>query len=417
MRGANVRGWTAAVLMLVLGACPEPGVGPGPAGDAGVDGGAAGEDGGTSETVWPEAELVLEGAINPSLAVAPDGTIRMAYQQDDAIWVRDLAGGAPVRLADKVAGVSNELRMVASPDEDRALVTWTGRGAVWLSAGTAESDPFILTHGDADLFSLSPSWPAAGPVLTARTVDLWYGGTQVQGKLFAIRLEGRDSVGDPSEAEALEIAAQYHHYGERERLLDLGDRGLLVLRMHPESDPDDPEAFMIRWWRLRTSQTSRFLEIAATGTFRGPDGARWIQPWDLGGGRYAMTWCATVSSMVFDVFVSELTVDETGTPSWDGAGTNVSLTTGATDNSDDPRLLPTGDGRFWMPWRETSYGPRVAILGSDLAPTRIYGPPTELEQSSSQQLDAVVDADGSLVLAATFTGDVNRVRVFRLPLP
>lgn len=403
----------ALVLTAGLGGCPEPGVGPG-APDAGRDGGAS--DGGGEAAAWPEAERVLENATNPALTVSADGTIRLAYQQDGWIRVGELAGGDPVDVAEGDYERGDELWLSSAPDADRALLVWNPGWGAWLVDGALDGAPFRLA--ELGLVNLSPAWTRVGPVVTARTGDFYRGDTLVRGKLVAFRVEDASPVPVPSDAEALEaVGSTFYLWGERERLVDLGERGFLVFRMSPERNPEDPDGVLARWWRLRSTAASRYLEVVDTGTLAGLSAPRWIQPWDLGDGRFALTWCAPTNSLVQDVFVAELSIDASGVPTLAGPGENVSLTSGLTDNSDDPRLLPTGDGRFWLAWRESSYGPRAALLGPDLSPTHLFGPREELESDTSAQLDAVVDADGNLVLAASFTGDRLRVRVFRLPLP
>ena len=72
--------------------------------------------------------------------------------------------------------------------------------------------------------------------------------------------------------------------------------------------------------------------------------------------------------MLYEVitFLAGFELGEDGSPVLTTGSQNLSMTTGATDSSDFPIVAPVGDGRFWVAWRETTYGPRVALMSADL---------------------------------------------------
>ena len=148
--------------------------------------------------------------------------------------------------------------------------------------------------------------------------------------------------------------------------------------------------------------------------------AAWIQLWPLGPDRYAMTWGGTPTSLVFDVFVTGVTLDANHAPTLDSTYVNVSATSGVTQNSDHAIVRPTGDGRAWLAWRETDYGPRVALLSQDLQPTLILSPSVNFPCSSDSSIGARVDAEGTLHLVAgtrANEGTGRQVRYWKIPLP
>ncbi|HCF59792.1 MAG TPA: hypothetical protein DFS52_17575 [Myxococcales bacterium] len=430
-----------ALLVLLLSACPDSESPTGPGGsDAGarVDGGDGGgttdPDGGRPRIVWPEATHVVEGAHEAGLVLSPSGIVTLAYKKEQKVWThRDPPTGAPVALGDALSS-GTELRIFASPTEDRAFVAWTGRYGVSLTAGVPDSERLTLYYGEGELYTLGGGWFGGMPALIARSGEVHYSdGTQIPGRhlAFTVPIDATDELPlpEPREENALAtVGNSFHHYDESETLVDLGDGTALMFDRWTEKPPgDDTERDHARWRILRrsvlaTGSRAHYL-LARTGTFALPDSpAAWIRAFSLGGGKYALAWGSTPDTLVFDVFLAGFELNEAGEPFLTTGSQNISMTTGATDNSDFPLVAPVGDGRFWLAWREVAFGPRVALMSADFKILAIGAPNDELGCDLSGAMGAAADSEGTLHLVAGFSeddGEYGRpyVRYFRIALP
>jgi len=421
---------SAAWATMLLAGCPAepPGVPSGGDAAAPADGAVVGPDAGAA-LPWPEATLEIQDARNPAFAQAPDGRLMLAYQQGGQVFVQnDPPAGTPAALGAGSTSGSSELRMVASPTEDRAFVVWTDGSGVSLTGGVPDGPASPLYDGLGSLYSLAPGWVGDRPYVLARVGEVWYGPDHYPPMQlgFHVPLGTPGALPMPStpvDGAALRaLPPAFHHYTEAEQLLDLGQgRALTFLNSWEtnEADAQDPTHYA-RWWVLGQAPSGRWLRIVRSGQLAMPEtGVAWIQAHALGEGRYALTWAGSANtSLVYEVFVAGLAIDADGTPSLTTAPVNVSMTLGDTDNSDHPVLASAGDGRTWLAWREFRYGPRVALLGSDFRVTALSAPPVDLECNGSSSIAGVADADGTFHLAAAVVpGGALSLRYWRFPRP
>lgn len=423
--------WMSVLVVVAMGvacgtdpaATPDGGTDAGPGTDGGTDGG---DDAG-HVLKWPEPSLVIEGAVDPKLVQGPDGELTLVYLRDNKIWAwRDPGKGEPVELG-AASTHSTDMSAVASPDEDRILVAWSGNSGVVLTDGVPDGPAFGLYQGDMSLNTVGASWVDGAPVVTAHTS---YGGVSLPAGLLAFRVPF-DAIGDfplPAPAESQFLAKpvnSYRHYDETHRTLDLGDGRGLVFDTHHGANPIDPE-YEKHWlvWRVvapdeaATGPRRHYLVRKSTGFLEFPHWAAWVQPTRLPDGRVVLTYGTSENSLVYDVHLVLLDIAEDGTPSLGSTPLNISQTFGQTQNSDHALIHPTGDGRYWIVWRETDVGPLVAILDDKFQPKRIVGPSDALKCDESSSIGAVVDADGTLHLAAVSgTDDAFYLRLFSFPRP
>ena len=84
-------------------------------------------------------------------------------------------------------------------------------------------------------------------------------------------------------------------------------------------------------------------------------------------------------------------------------------------------MLPAGDGRIWISWRERNFGPRVALYDSDLKRIAITAPAQELNTWASQPVVAAVDSHHTLYVAAVVSPisvkDGHEVWLWRFEVP
>ncbi|MDF1562184.1 MAG: hypothetical protein P1V51_04025 [Deltaproteobacteria bacterium] len=401
----------------------------------GGDGGSAdgGEgDGGVPPPAWPQALATLPGASEPTLTRAPDGTLTLTFVRDGKLWLqRPALGGTPVELG-AASGFQLEVFAATHPTEDRLFVVWGDGHAVIVTDGIPEGPafrPFLNQFGNG----ASPrgaGWLRHRPVVFGQTGETWVGSEvyPAEGFAFAVPIDFPQylPLPEPHPEGVLDpFWNGYHYYEEAFLPHDLGNGELLVFFPHARNTAADPTGSptLARWRYLHpdTSQTAArsFYLVGTGGEFELPEpGAAWIQLWKLDGDRWALTWGSSTTSLVFDVHIAPVTLDENGAPVLGSTYYNVSSTPGMTQNSDHAIVRPVGDGRVWLAWRETGYGPRAALLDAQLRPTAIYAPAVDFPCNLSSSMGAQVDADGALhLVAGLLPADQLEVRYWRLELP
>ncbi len=402
--------WALCALFALSTACGEPATD-----DGGDDGGG---DGGDDATLsWPEAPTaVVSGAAAPALAVTAEGTVVLAYVNDGQVWVEvDPPAATPVAVGDSVSD-RTQLTAAGSPSGDQALVVWTYGRHVWIDGGTVGTAGRLVDSWDvADRVRLS--WTGERPLLAMET--------GAAGQVLV--------VGDPTAAMApapqagdtlIAVRSGFRYHQESLAAVDLGEDQ--VLAFSPWGVTSDGDYGTDASWasgQCPTDSAPGWCQPQQSGTFAlpGPDNQNrtWIQAHQLGAGSLALTWAATPGgTMVFDVFLARLTFDATEGPALGATNVNVSDTPGTTDNSDHPFVLPAGDGRLWVAWREQAFGPRVALYDSELNRLALVAPDRDPNLNLTQAIAAAVGPDGSLHLAgAVTTGDTNEVHYWRLAGP
>lgn len=417
--------WLA--LVMLGGACREASPpGSWPLGE--TDGGTPPETDAGLRIIWPAPSLTIEDAIDPLLVAAPGGVRTLLYQQGGKLWaMRGPVGGTPFELG-QTGGVV-EASATASPTDDRVFVAWAGRRGRWLVDGQPEGAVLVLYEGLADLSNIGTGWFAGRPAVNAYTNEVWYGSTRYPPTMIAFSLPadpGALPLPAPRADQLLDPSANpYHHHDEIHRFIDLGNGTALLFRTTWRQDPNDATGLkrFARWHHLKPKLNSaltstHYLVSVKEGLMELPAWAAWIQPHALGDGKFALSWGSSDNSLVYDVFVAGLAIAEDGTPSLTTAAVNVSKTTGMTQNSDHALVLPTGDGRLWLAWRETDRGPRVALLDAQtFRVLRIASPPSELFCNMASSMGAVVDGEGTLHLAAGFNDGSLSVHYYELHLP
>ena len=389
-----------------------------PDNDGGAD--ANTEDGGDadggSDLLWPEASASFAG-YQPALAIHPDGRILLAYESEGQVWLRmNPASADEPQLLGSGVGENSVVQAAASPEENVSLVAWCYGIGVWIDGSTATLPAAHLVDSFDVAADMRLTWTGTKPLLVMENrnaVQAWSPDPDSQNPIAA-----------PVEADRLLTAFDgMRHYGEDVSAIELDEQGILAFQPVAEAGPtgyDNLARYVIA--RKDPVQSPYFRpERSDTLTLPGSDelNRRWIQVHDLGELGPVLSWTETSpGTMVYDVFLNRMSLDEEDRPRLRGNPVNLSGTGGQTDNSDFPVVLSTGEGRIWVAWRESFFGPRVALFDSELNRLGLIAPDNELNQYNNQPISAVVDAAGSLHLAAVVRpAQEAQIHYWRIDLP
>ncbi len=427
-----------------------------------IDGGGWGDGGGRDDPgdglQWPDASAIILAAGSPDLARASGGTLLLITSEAGRVMLRsDPQQAEPAAPVDLGPG-GGLPRIAVDPGSEQAAVVWIRDGytlmTAWIDQGEPDGAAFeLISAEDRRGKEWSPSrghslrWFADGPVLTMISalpqVEVYGPGGDVverqdpRSDWFAIAVPRPETGTLPQPPESMRLftrpASVWLGHAEWPTALDLagtsaaidGPALLAVSNMQQFIDGEGPfmsymvgrrstiGGFPYEWvYNDQSGDTVRLPGVEG--------GVSWIQGHPLDDGAALLSWCAPSGGMVFDVFVTTMTVADDGTPSLGDQAINVSQTLGLTDHSEAPLVLSAGGGRFWIAWRETSFGPRVALYEADLTRVGIAAPDNELNVSSTAPLGAAVNPDdGALWLAAQVApveGEPE-VRLWRIEQP
>lgn len=397
---------------------------------------------------WPEARLVVPGARTPALAIA-GGTVLLAYTRADQELVLRAGpvDGSEVVLSTRDepgAGVTRYAppRIAADPGARQAVVLWSFgeadlRTAWWRDGALEAPDTSIIDLRGLPLLaweparSLSVAWSSSGPLAVIDSIEPSVQVMNPDGTLGPSQ-KARDVVyafpiPEPSDPPlpwpdaTVELAdypgGYYMGYGESPTIVPLAMRaewgpGPAALVVAPfqkwavegtGTRPLGPAWAVARLVPGSAGREGCWLQPVARGNMDLPDpeGKAWIQIHPLGPDHGVLTYCRPEGdTAVYDIFMQRYVLGTDGVPAVEGGFVNVSETFGWTDHSEYPVVLPAGDGRFWVAWRESEFGPRVALHDAQLNRVGIAAPEVELHQDPSDAVAAAVDATGALHLAA-----------------
>ncbi len=446
----DVHVWLLLGFMSAFGAgCSEA-----PAG--GNDGGEGDDGNGATEALsWPAEELAaFEGGRAPDVSVTAGGVVLLALEREGRSEVIVDPGGQAV-VVDLGEGEGG--RITASPNDEEAVVLFQRYDATlggdvtfcaWLNDGELQAPPFELID-DQEEWGLSRTergislyWTGAGPAAFLHSHLREISGAVEQDSradfiLLPVPRPEAGPVGLPSLGMRLATHPSYHRisHGESPTIFDLTD--------HPLSTPEKPMVLAAKSRAENLSEGEDFEPalqwiLAMTmpgndshwGNWFGPvdDGTSpmpfesntsWIEIHRLEPRKGVVTWHAPSGGMVFDVFMTSLLIDDDGVPELGEDYINVSQTYGMTDHSEHPVVRGTGDGRAWVTWRESTFGPRVSLYDEDLNRLGAAAPDVDLRQSGSAPMGAALLPGGDLVVAAQVSPKDSspEVRVWRIELP
>lgn len=441
--------WMTFGLAAIGIGCSSPTIGKEAGGDGGDD---DLKDGDETLLRWPQDSLRLPGASAPDLALTAGGTMLIAYLESGRVRLAvDPIDGAGV--LDLGPGASLPPRLVVSDQTEQAVVLWspvdTSLYGAWIDQGELDGSPFELVSQQGRwALEWKPSrglkgiWTAAGPVVLTLAacpeVEIYDpSGELVERQFpssdwfaFAVPRPEAGALPVPPEAQALFGVEHgvFLGFGETASLLDLdgssagaeGPSVLAVSNLRHEPVGGGPPGM---WWAVaRRGAGAGWFSPGLSGVAAMPGeaaGFAWLQVHPLGPDQAVLTWCQASGGLVFDVFMTRLERDADGTPSPDSDAINVSQTYGLTEHSEFPIVLPAGGGRLWVTWRESYFGPRVALYDAGLSRLAIAAPEEEYNLNGSAPMGAAVDAQGALWLAAQVEGQAGQpeVRLWRIEHP
>ncbi len=382
--------------------------------DAGTDGTDGGDDGGVS-LPWPDTTLEMEG-VQPSIALGGDGMLVLAFEHEGKVWVlQDPVSGTKPVAVEESAGESTWVRAVGAPEDDSVLVAWSYARGVWVD----EAGPGLPSDKMVDSFEVGDrvglAWSMDGPLLLLDDKS----GTHV----LLVKESGPAPAPVPDDLLiAPNAGTGFHYFNEIPTVADLGSGDVLAFALLGEEN-DSGYGTKARWVIGQRVQNGEYYRPRDSGTLDLPGGREqnhfWIQVHRLDADRWILSWAqVSPGSQVFDVFLSKLGFGQDGVPELEGDAVNISNTPGETDNSDHPLVLPAGDHRIWVAWREINFGPRVALLDNDLKMLAITAPDDELDLDESQPISAAVDKNGTLHLVAVVRPDGDaKIRYWQFELP
>ncbi len=405
---------------------------------------------------WPEARLVVPGATTPALAIA-GGTVLLAYSRADLELVLRAGpvDGAEVVLSTRDAPGARVTRfappkIAADPDGRQAVVLWSFGEAdlrtAWWRDGTVEApDTSIIDFSGLPLLgwmparNLSVAWSPTGPMAVVDSIEPSIQIMNPDGSLgpsqkardvvYAFPIPGPSEPPLPWPDASVELAdypgGYYMGYGECPSIVPLAARaewgpGPAALVVAPfqkwvvedaGTRPLGPAWAIARRVPGSADRNGRWLQPVARGNLDLPDpqSKAWMQVHPLGADSGILTYCRPDGgTAVYDIFMQRYVLGDDDVPVVQGQAVNVSQTYGLTDHSEYPVVLPAGDGRFWFAWRESEFGPRVALYDALLNRVGIAAPDVELHQGESEAVAAAVDAAGALHLAAVVYPQSNR---------
>ncbi|MBN2192549.1 MAG: hypothetical protein JW751_07005 [Polyangiaceae bacterium] len=357
---------------------------------------------------WPVATRTWSGARAPALTITAGGQVLVGYALDHAFSVEldPASSPSPVQISTNI-GSAGVVRFVPGPTGDGVTAFDASGHTYFLDGAVLVADAFPIgypTVGGVSLFGT-----AARPIALVETnyqnAAFW---------LHAVALPDPGAPDLPPLSDTTLVAQRdfaASMYAEASSFLELAETsdtvtGLVVPSVAvPSASGYATEA---RWVRVSGGlSTGGYLTREAEGTFSLPiaadRNASWVGAHDLGGGKYALTWhqIPECACMVFDVMLAQLSVDAGGIPRVTGNAINVSDTPGQTDESDHPLVLPRADGSFYIAWRESAFGPRLALYDESFTRQWIIAPDQDLKVRLDDPIAAVVDDAGRLHLVAT----------------
>jgi len=397
---------------------PSDSAGGGGATDAGGTGGAggsvAGGSGGTGGTEqppahsWPEPRLKIPGATKPAVAVTPGGTVLLAYSLDQKLWLqRDPEHSSSREMLEDQVGDGIDIRAVTDPTSEHAFLIDGNLRAWWIDSVTTEHAGFQVSSW-WNATSLSISWTSGRPVVAMRSN---HDNTEYWVHAWQAPPGGGAALPTPDEATLLGtelFAAQL--YDEAPSFVALtGDTGVVVFSQ-PGYTSQNPYGRYARWMSVgrdpsRAADDGAYYLPGAAGMLELPvpqsENASWVAIHPVGGAA-VLTWhmVPECACQVNDIYMQRLAFDANGVPSLEGGAVNVSGTSGQTDESDPPIVRAASAGKIWVAWRESAFGPRVALYDASLQREWVGAPAVDARCDLTQPLSAVADSSGALWVAA-----------------
>jgi hypothetical protein len=423
---------------------------------------------------WPAERLVVTGAHAPALAIA-GGTVLLAYAREDGKMVLRAGAetGAEVLLSTRTneegATLSSRSfpKIAGDPSSRHAVVLWSWgeadlRMAWWKDDVLEITDASPINLAGLTIYSWLPArnlnlaWTDGGPLAALQSNepavqlqnpdgtwaqpqlgrDVWYA-------LKVPRATDAPVLWPDATVELFNYAGgMYLGFGEAPSLVPLASRpewgtgpaALVAPSFMATKTEGDITRFLGMNWAIArqvpgsAARNGSWLEPVTKGHMEvvpDPEYKSWIQLHPLGPDNGILTYCRPDGgTAVYDVFAQRYVLSAEGVPSVEGEAINVSETFGGTDGSEYPVVLPTGDGRWWIAWRESEFGPRVALYDALMNRVGIATPDVDLHQNEAESVAAAVDANGALHLAAVVNPSrtqgnqgLNEVRYWVLERP
>ena len=295
-------------------------------------------------------------------------------------------------------GISENYPVMAagSPQTDQSLVVSKYGKAVTIDGSDPVLPASFLTSSFDVASRLRLSWQSEKPLLVMENNQ----------SVQALRVDTAAQAGPPTpDDEIFSMPSSMRYHGEDVSAAELGENKLLAFNPYGETG-ESGYGNLARWVIAAHDDTiSPYFRVEKTGTLSFPEPAdtnrRWIQVHPLADNQWILTWAVLPpGTMVFDVMMAKVTLNAEEEPEWASPVINVSSTAGQTDNSDYPIILPVADGEFWVCWRESTFGPRVALYTSQMERISIAAPDNELSLDMGQPISAITDSEGDLHLAA-----------------
>lgn len=375
---------------------------------AGEGGGGAGGTGQPQEHAWPEPTLKIPGATKPAIAVTPGGTVLLAYSLGQKLWLqRDPAGSSSPEMLEEQVGDGIDVRGVTDPSSEQAYFIDGNLSAWWVDGATTTPTSYQVSSWWSTT-SLSVSWTSDRPIVAMRSN---HDNSEYWVHVWQAPPEGGAALPTPDETTLLGtemFAAQL--YDEAPSFLPLGGGAGITVFSQPGYTAEDPYGRYARWLKVqrdpsRTAEEGAYYLPGATGMLELPipqgNNASWVAIHAAGGGA-VLTWhmVPECACQVNDVYMQRVAFDAGGVPSLVGDAVNVSGTSGQTDESDSPVVRATSADKLWVAWRESAFGPRVALYDMSLQREWVGAPSADSACDLTQPISAAADSAGVLWVAA-----------------